>query len=557
MARIATEPMATAAKQKELRDTLTQMAEDGRVDEAIDMMVEMMCSMQQKADDLSNRLAKALKVLYGRKSERICENQLSMFIDIMGATDDAVEATGDKAEDEGPKTGDPELDEHFKNKRKEKKRKKPKGRNPLPAHLPREKVALKVEDPLRVCSICGKDKACIGHEKSEVLEWVPGSFKVLVYEREKLACKPCQADVTIAAAADKVIEGGLPGPALLAEVALKKFKYAQPLWRQAHYFRTLGVHVAQSTMCGWVKAGSGLLEPIIKAIREELLLAACINTDDSHIRVLDRDQPRGIKRGAMWVYVGDKTHVLFDYTPSRSSDGPRKILEGYKGKVQADAYSGYDFAYEVRVEDDGVYVRATEVGCAMHARRYFVEALDAGYKEAAVAVKFFWHLYKIEEFAKDIDATADQRREIRQRKSKPVMRKFRRWLRQNRGRYEKKSPFSKAITYARNQWKALNQFLYDGALEIDNGLSERVIRTVAIGRKNFMFAGSDAGAERAAVFYSLICSCDLAKVDAGAYLKDVMKKIASGWPQSRIKELIPANWAKQHAPAHAQLVAAA
>ena len=162
-------------------------------------------------------------------------------------------------------------------------------------------------------------------------------------------------------------------------------------------------------------------------------------------------------------------------------------------------------------------------------------------------IKWFKHLYKIEAYAKDIGADAKTRREIRQDKSKPVMHKLGDWIAKNYVVNGPKTELTRAMGYATRQWDALNQFLDDGALEIDNGLSERVIRTVAIGRKNYMFAGSDAGGERAAILYSLICSCDLAKIDTAAYLSDVMMKIATGWPQSRIGELVPANWATMHA----------
>jgi hypothetical protein len=345
--------------------------------------------------------------------------------------------------------------------------------------------------------------------------------------------------------ATKVIEGGLAGPGLLAEIVVKKYKYAQPLWRQAEYFSTLGVDLAESTLCGWVKFVAESVSPIRDEIRRRALLCHCINTDDSHIRVLDRSHPKGIKRGVMWVYIGDGLDAFFDYTPDRSRAGPMRILQGYKGKLQADAYSVYDVFFE------GEDATMTEVACAMHARRYFVEALEAGYVAASCAIAWFRHLYKIEEYAKDIGATNKQRLQIRQQKSVPVMEKLGNWITEQLKVTTRDTPLGEALGYAARQWDALSEFLQDGALEIDNGLAERTIRTLAIGRKNYMFAGSDTGAESAAILYSLIASCKLADVEAGAYFRDVLIKLAEGWPQSKIGELVPSVWAELHGPAPA------
>jgi len=532
--RVASDAKAVA----EMRETLGTMIADERGTEAVDLMIEVMVTLKQENQQLSLRLQKELKARYGTSSERLSAGQLSLFLGMLGADDSADDDVGPDPVDD--KTGDPELDEHFGEKKKRKKNRKPTGRRPLPEQLPREEVVLSVPEHERTCTICGTDKRCIGHDRSEVLEWTPGFFKVLVFAREKLACKPCEGDVVIAPVADKVIEGGLPGPGLLTEIVLKKFKYAQPLWRQAHYFSTRGVDLAESTLCGWIKAAAATLTPVYNEIVRLALLCHCIQTDDSHIRVLDRRHPKGIKRGAMWVYIGDQKYAFFDYSPDRSSDSPHRILKGYAGKVQADAYSAYDFLFK------GEEATATELGCMMHARRYFVEAFEASEELAAVPIRWFWHLYKIEEYAKDIGADDKKRLCIRREKSKPVMDKLGKWIAQHYDPDDKASPLSKAMGYSSRQWDALTRFIDDGAVEIDNGLSERVIRTVAIGRKNYMFAGSDAGAERAAILYSLIASCDLAQVDTAAYLRDVMMKIACGWPQSKISELIPANWALKH-----------
>jgi len=522
----------------ELRATLRSMLAEEKDDQVITMVIEMLLCMSRENTALQMRLQKQLKARFGQSSEKVSGAQLSLFLKIMGA-DDAEDDETETPDAEAWRE-DKELAKHFDEKKEREKEKRRHGRNPLPKHLPRKEIILPVAKSHRICSECGSKKQCIGHDKSEVLEWVPGSFQVLVYAREKLACRRCQGKVSIAPVADKVIEGGLPGPGLLAEVILKKYKYALPLWRQAEFFATMDVHLAESTMCGWVQSFAQSAAPIRDEIKRRTLLSRCINTDDSHIRVLDRNHPKGIKRGVMWVYIGDGLEAFFDYTVDRSRDGPMRILHSYKGKLQADAYSVYDIFF---VGDDAT---AIEVGCAMHARRYFVEALEAGFAVASCAIAWFRYLYKIEEYAKDIGADEEERLRIRQQKSAPVMKKLHAWMTTQAKVAAPKTPLSDALGYSLRQWDALSQFLHDGSLEIDNGLAERTIRTLAIGRKNYMFAGSDAGAEAAAVIYSLIASCKLAGVDTGKYLRDVMIKLASGWPQAKIGELVPSSWAQIH-----------
>jgi transposase len=483
----------------QIRATLEELIGADRSGEAIDLMLEILTTLQRENASLSQRLAKQLKARFGQTSERIEGSQLSLFLSLLGADEDDEDAEQAPADPDA--TGDDELDEHFANKRKRKSARRPPGRRPLPPELPRDRIVIPVAAEELTCPRCGTEKECFDHATSEVLEWTPGHFKVLEYAREKRSCKACAGEVSIAPVADKVIERGMAGPGLLTEIMLKKFKYAQPLWRQAHFFATCGVRLAESTMCDWVRQAAELLQPIYRELLRKVLASHCINTDDSHIRVLDREHPKRIKRGVMWVYIGDQKYVFFDYTPNRSREGPLRILVDFEGLVQADAYSGYNVIFE----RDGA--TAFEVGCMMHARRYFVEALDAGEALAAAPLRWIRHIYKVEEYAKDRGANASQRRAIRQRKSKPLMKKLGTWLQRQYERVETGSPIAKAIGYAVRQWDALNRFLDDGAIEIDNGLAERVIRTLAIGRKNYMFAGSDAGAERAAVLYSLIASC--------------------------------------------------
>jgi transposase len=290
-----------------------------------------------------------------------------------------------------------------------------------------------------------------------------------------------------------------------------------------------------------VADGAELLFPLVKRLGELALASHVLQTDDIHLKVMDDRRKPAIKKGTLWCYIGDGQHVCFHYTPTREQKGPLAFLETREGWLQADGYSGYDKLYK------GPDARIIEVGCWMHARRYFVKALEAGDLRAAWPIKQIKAMYEVEREATEQSASPEQRLTMRQERSLLVLNDLGKWIAETANTEVPGTPLDKALTYSVNQWQALNRYTEDGRLNIDNGAVERAIRAVAVGRKNYLFAGSDEGAERTAILYSVLGSCALADVNPWAYLRDVLMKLAGDWPYSRLDELLPAEWKRLYA----------
>jgi transposase len=502
------------------------------LDAAHRLIRELFATLRQQVhlnEKLQHQLELLLRQRYGRKGEHVDPDQLLLFArDILErlGTETPAEAPELPPSPSAPPTPRPNGHGH--------------GRKPLPAHLPRRPIVHDVPPEQRPCPECGTERRRIGEEVREQLEYVPASLVVLRHVRPKYACSECQAHVVIAERLPEPIERGLPGPGLMAQVAVSKYADHLPLYRQEGIFRRFGVELARSTMCGWMTAAAGLLRPIVRAMLREVLLAAVVQTDDTPIKVQDHEG-KGIKTGRLWVYRGGRSTV-YDYTPDHSHDGPERILKGYEGYLQADACSVYDGLFV-----DGSIV---EVGCWMHARRKFYEARTSDPGRSHVMLAYVAGLYAVEDEAKqerkkqpewDDAAWHAYRSELRLRKSRPILEAVRAWLDRERSDVLPKSPIGEAVGYALNHWGALMRPLEAGLLEIDNGASERALKPVAIGRKNWLFAGNDEGGETAAVLMSLCTTCKELGLDPFAYLRDVLSRVSTH-PNSRIEELMPQRW---------------
>jgi transposase len=429
------------------------------------------------------------------------------------------------------------------------------GRRKLPPELRRERRVYELPESERKCSCCNEPMQPFGEETSEQLEYIPASVFVIEHVRIKYACKACQEKPAVAPPPDKVIDKGLAAAGLLSWIAVSKFGDHQPLYRQENILERHGVNIPRSTQCAWMGQVAELLEPLWKRMAAQVKESTKIHTDDTPIDVLDPG--RGKTRTArFWVYVGDGTHpvTVFDYTPSRKRIGPQEFLKGFKGYLQADAYGGYDQIYA------GPDV--TEVACWAHTRRKFFEAQEAN-PRALEMVLLIAELYAVEarvrpqiaaalvlpagEREAAVERAYSTRLQMRQTLTVPIMERIETWLEEREHDTLPKSPLGLAMQYARNQWKALNQFTKDGALEIDNNIAENALRPIALGRKNYLFMGSDEGGRRAAILYTLIRTCERHGVNAWAYLKDVLERISTH-PASEIDALLPQNWtpAKQN-----------
>lgn len=470
-------------------------------------------------EKLQNTVAWFKRNMFGRKSERYFpDNEDQLELDGLPES----EAESEEIKEEAVVV-------------KKRKKKKGHGRSKLPEDIPRERIELNPPAESLICSQ-GHDKVKIGEEITEELEVIPASFIVKQYVRPKYACKVCGNEVVIADLPARPIEKGRPGPGLLAHICISKYGDHLPLVRQVKMFKRHGIHFSKQTLAGWLIPACELLLPIVEAMKRDILKSFCIQSDDTPLTVLLGQGSNGKShRGYMWVYIGDKQQVIFDYTEHRNRAGPVNFVRGYKGYLQADAYSGYNECFAAG--------DIKEVGCWAHNRRKYVDALESEKGLAEEMLSLISELYAVERFAKEEKMSAQQRYDLRQKKSKPLLAQVKEWLDKYNEAVLPKSPIGQAITYSLNQWEALNRYLEDGRLEIDNNLSERVIRNVVIGRKNYLFAGSHEGARRAAILYSLICTCNLLGINIFDYLKDVFERIATH-PINRIRELTPLNWQK-------------
>jgi transposase len=412
------------------------------------------------------------------------------------------------------------------------------GRGSIPEHLPTERIEVDVPEALRSCPCCGTAKVKIGEETSDRLDYRPASLVHLHIARIKYApaCKCEEGGVVVASVPDAApVDRGLAGPGLLAHVVVSKYADHLPLHRLEEGFERQGVHIARSTMCDWVEQVADLLRPITNAMAKAALSAHRIHTDDTGIPIL---APGSTHKGHVWVYVADDDYVLFRYTSRRKSDGPREFLRGYTGYIQADAANLYDRLFgdaEGANEDDA----AKEVGCWAHARRRFFDAQVTDRDRALIGLGFIKKLYEADRVVMKLPPS--RRTAERQRLSRPALDALKVWLDAEALVVLPKSPIADAIGYVRNQWIALNRFLDDARLKLDNNAAERQLRRVAVGRKNWLFAGSENGADTACVLYSLLATCKLHGVNPFEYLRDVVMRVARH-PARDVLELSPQTW---------------
>jgi transposase len=470
----------------------------------------------RRVKQLQHLVEQLLRSRYGPKRERVDENQLFLFAaGILGA--------GKPTEDTPPQPPP------------RKAKRTPHGRQRLPEHLPRERVVYDLPESERHCPQCQAALKPIGEEVSERLEFIPASFHVIQDVCHKYACeKGCT--VVTAQKPMQPIEKGLPGPGLLAHVVVSKYNDHLPLHRQEGMFEREGVRLSRSTMGDWVGRCAELVSPLYELMKERVLSGKIVQTDDTPVGVLDPSLPR-TRTGRIWTYVGDDNHpyTVYDYTANRSRDGPVEFMKTFSGKLQADAYSGYEVLYEDEQRD------VTEVACWAHARRKFFDAQSSDIMRSMVMLGYIRLLYDVEREAKERNMDADGRLALRQARSVPILDDIKAYLERERPNVLPKSPEAQAISYVLSNWDALLRYCEDGDLEIDNNGAERSLRGIAVGRKNWLFFGSDNGGRTAAILTSFLTTCKRHHINPFTYLRDVFQRI-SAHPMNRLAELLPDNW---------------
>lgn len=474
----------------------------------------------------SERLVQIIKELqrhrFGRRAETLPEEQMLLALEDVEQDEAGVAA---EREDKSPA------------ERATAARKRRMNRGSLPAHLPRIEVTVDLDD--KACPCCKGQLHRIGEDISERLDILPVRFRVLVTRRPKYACRSCEEVVVQAPAPARLIASGLPTEATVAHVLVSKYADHLPLYRQAQIYGRQGINLDRSTLADWVGRAAWHLRPVHERLLAHIRASQKIFADETTAPVLDPGRGR-TKTGQLWAYArddrpwggADPPVVAYVYAPDRKAERPKAHLDGFRGVLQVDGYAGYR-ALAGRSDVQLAF-------CWAHVRRRFYELAAAG--PAPIASEALQRIAELYEIEKGIRGRqADERREVRKEKTRPLIVALEPWLREKLALISQKTKLAEAIRYVLSRWEGLTRFIDDGRIEIDSNVVERAIRPIALSRKNALFAGSDGGGEQWAIIASLIETCKLNNVDPQAYIADVLAKIVNSHPNSRIDDLMP--WA--------------
>jgi transposase len=503
---------------------LSMMAERDAWTSERDALTAERDALLERNERLHHNLLKLNRLQFGRKSERLDEDQLQLGLEDLEQTVAKNQAEAEKRE--------PALREEHATKRRA-------GRGALPAHLPRVEVTLLPEDT--ACPCCRGVMTVIGQDTSERLDVVPAQYRVIVTHRPKLACRACEGTIVQSPAPPRLIEGGIPTEGLVAHVAVARYADHQPLYRQAQMMARQGVLLDRSTLAFWMGYAAAEVAPVVARLREMVLSSARVFADETVVPVLDPGRGR-TKQGYFWAIARDDRPwggrdppaVVYSYAPGRAHRHAAALLGNYRSILQCDGYAAYK-QVAGRPGDDG---SVTLAFCWSHVRRGFYDMAKT--KAAPIATEALSRIAALYQIETGIRGTSpEHRRAVRQTDSAPLVTDLRAWFETQIARLPGRSPTADAIRYALNHWVGLERFLHDGRIELDPNSVERSMRPIALSRKNALFAGSDEGAETWAGLASLIETGKLNDVNPQAYLTNLLTRLVNGWPQARIDELMP------------------
>jgi transposase len=476
------------------------------------------------------QLAKLRRMQFGQSSEKLDAQILQLELKL----EDLEEAEAGRAA--ALKTRDSE---------KPKRERRQPVRRPLPEHLPREEM---IHAPGDVCPGCGGTHfSTLGEDITEVLEKIPARLKVIRHIRPKLSCRACETIIQ-APSPDLPIEKGRPGPRLVANVVVSKYLDGLPLYRQSAILAREGIEIERATLADWVGHVAWWVMPLAQMIGAHVMAAPVIHTDDTPIAVLAPGNGK-TKTGRIWTYLVDERPwqgsrapaAYYRFSPDRKGERPRDHLATFRGVIQADAFSGYEALTRLSGPPGSNARRVTHAACMAHARRKLFDEFERTKSPIAEeALQRIGELYAIE--VEINGQTANCRRAVRQERAVPILADMKLWFEEQRRRLSSKTSLSKALQYALTRWDALTLYTGDGRIGIDNNPAERSLRGIAVTRKNFLFLGSEAGGDRAALLYTVLESAKLNRLDPEAYLADVIDRMAKGHPINRLAELLPWSW---------------
>jgi transposase len=532
---VAPAPGGARAALHQIQESARALFEQGKVEETWEFFLAALEAVLVKNRELERLLAKLRREHRSSRSERLDPAQLSLLLEALldqegapAAIDPAAEAAADAA-----------LAAEIKSAAQaQPKRRKP--RKPGPGWQTRgaERQEHHIEVPAaeRRCAECGRTKAKIGEDLTRRLEYVPAHFVEHEYHLDKYACGSCKEGVTTAPGPAQVLDRSAADASLLAHIVVSKYTDHMPLHRLSGLYARSGVELPVSTLADWTAGVGDLVAPLVDRLAPRVLAAYIVRTDATGLRVLDPTSPQNIERGSVWAYIGDDRDVLFRYTKTgEGATGPWDFLAGRRGYIQADASNVFDRLFNGRV------ATATELGCWAHARRRLVALQDTDCR-VAYPLQLIGRLYRLEHLADLQQLTPGARSELRQERATSILDQLQRWFSTTHVSEPPSTELRKAADYVLNHWAALTRFVTDGRVSLDNNVCEQQLRDIALGRKNFLFAGSHEAAKRAAALYSLMRTCAQYGVPPLPYFTEVLAKLARGWDADRLDELLPHRW---------------